>query len=126
MPAHPYEPFSQRGVAGRDEPGKRVGVAGEVLRGALPGEVCAEVERALQERRGERVVAAEQGAARMRGLRGLRDVRDGERRVRGCLDDRQGGSVTGAAEAVGVAQVIAANVDSEARRAPRSPASSTS
>ena len=105
----------QGGIARRHDAGEQVGVPGEVLGRALPREVGAEVERALQERRGERVVAAQQRTARMRGRRVLGDVGDGERRVGGCLDDRERRSLAGSAKALGIAQVIAAHVDSEAR-----------
>ena len=87
---------------------------GEVLRRALPGEVGAEIERALQERRGERVVAAEQRASGVRSRRGLGDVGDRERRVGRRLDDREVGALAGAAEALAVAQVVAAHLDAEA------------
>ena len=89
-------------------------MAREVLGGALPGEVGAEVERPLQERRPERVVAAEQCPARVGGLRRGGDVSDCERRVRRRFDDREGGAFAGAAEALGIAQVVAAHLDAEA------------
>ena len=65
-PAHPHEALPECGVAGRDHAGEQIGMSREVLRRALPGEVGAELERTLQERRAERVVAAQQRAARVR------------------------------------------------------------
>ena len=91
---------------------------GEVLRGALPGEVGAEVERALQERRRERAVAAQQRASGMRVGGGPRDVREREQRVGRRLDDRERGAVAGAAEARRVARVVAAQLDAEALQDP--------
>ena len=78
--------------------GEHVGVPGQVLGRALPGEVGAEVERALQKRRRERVVAAQQRAARMGVARGLLDVHQRQQRIGRCFDDRERRAVAGAAE----------------------------
>ena len=67
--ARQHQSLAQLRIARRDDAGEHVGVAGEVLRRALPGEVGAEVERALEQRRRERAVAAQQRAARVRGAR---------------------------------------------------------
>ena len=97
-------------------PASSVGVAGEVLRRALPGEVGAEVERALQERRPERVVAAQERAAGVRGAPRPRAMSvTASVGLDGRLDDRERRALAGAAEAVGVAQVVAAHLDAEAR-----------
>ena len=117
--AHPVEALAQRRIARRDDAGEHVGVSGQVLRRALPGEVGAEVERALQERRRERAVAAQQRPSGVRVARGLGDVGQREQRVRRRLDDRERRAVAGAAEALGVAHVIAAQLHAEALEDPR-------
>ena len=111
----PDEALAEGGVARRDDAGEQVGVAGEVLGRALPGEVGAEVERTLQERRRERVVAAQEGPACVCGSRGVADVGDAQERVRRRLDDRERRTVAGTAEAVRIAEVVAAHVDAEVR-----------
>ena len=106
------------GVARRDDAGEHVGVPREVLRGALPGEVGAEVERPLQERRRERAVAAQERAAGMRVARCAGDVREREQWIGRSLDDRERGAVAGAAEAVAIAGVEAPHLHAEALQDP--------
>ena len=77
------------GVADGDRAEDEVGVAGQRLGGAEHRGVGAEVERALAERRRERVVDGEPAALRVDRVGDGRDVGDVERRVRGRLDPRE-------------------------------------
>ena len=110
--------LAQVGVARRDDAREHVGVPREVLRRALPGEVGAEVERALQERRRERAVAAQQRTARVRGLCRPLDVGQRQQRVGRRLDDGERRAVAGPAEVLRVACVVAAHDDAEALEDP--------
>ena len=66
-----------------------VAVSAEVLRDAVHDDVCAEFERSLEHRRGERVVDGEADAARTRDSRNGRDVRDLHHRIRRRLEPNQ-------------------------------------
>ena len=81
------------GVVGGDEPAHDVGVTAEVLGRRVHDDVGAELERPLQERRGERVVDDDARAALVRDRADAEDVDDGERGVGGRLDPHQRGAV---------------------------------
>ena len=61
-------------VVGRGEAADHVGVAAQVLRRRVEDDVGAELERALEVGRGERVVDDDEGAGGVRGLGRLPDV----------------------------------------------------
>ena len=80
------EALGDLGIAGGDEPADDVGVTAEVLGGRVHHDVGAELERPLQERRGERVVDDDARAALVRDRAHAQDVDDRERGVGGRLD----------------------------------------
>ena len=92
----------QLGVAHRDHAGEQVGVPGERLRRALPGDVGAVVERSLQS--GVATVLSQHRSAppacasRSRAV----DVDDVQHRVRRGLDEREPCALAGRREPVGV------------------------
>ena len=69
------DPLGELGIVRGREPADDVGVAAEVLRGRVHHDVGAELERALQVRRGERVVDDDARAACVRELRTPRRCR---------------------------------------------------
>ena len=77
------------GVAGDEGAHQQVGVAAERLGHAVQDEVGAEVERRLEDRRGEGVVDEDQGAGRVRRRDAGRQVGDLEQRVRRGLQPQQ-------------------------------------
>ena len=74
------------------------------------------VERALEERRRDRVVAAQERAAGMRIAHRAIEVDDVHQGVRRGLDQGEPGALAGRREPVGVGRAVAPHLDTECRQ----------
>ena len=112
---HPHEALAQLPVARRHDARQHVGMtAGTWSRSARRGRHRG---RAGAAGAGSRTCCRSTGAAaRVRGVSSRGDVGHCERRIGGRLDDGERRAVAGAAEAVGVAQLVPPHLHAEARQ----------